>query len=86
MTTVRAMLARVQRLEAGRVTPQSPFERAFGSLDAFADKVNADIGAGKLDRTDGPLLLQAVLKWHRDGCFGHWTRQRNQAWEYGGRS
>ena len=84
-SNVRSLLTRVANLEAARVTPQSPFERAFGSLDAFADKVTGDIGAGKLDKVDGPLLLQAVLKWHRDGCFGHWTRQRNQAWEYGGR-
>lgn len=85
MANVRALLTRVAKLEAARVTPRSPFEVSFGSLDAFADRVNADIGAGKLDRVDGPLLLNAVLKWHRDGAFGQWTRYRNQAWEYGGR-
>lgn len=85
MTNVRSLLTRVARLERARETPQSPFEMAYGSLDAFADKVTADIGADKLDKVDGPLLLQAVLKWHRDGSWGAWTRQRNQAWEYGGR-
>lgn len=85
MTSVRALLTRVAKLEAARVAPQSPFEAAFGSLDAFGERVNADIGAGKLDRLDGPLLLQAVLKWHRDGVFGAWTRYRNRAWDYGGR-
>ena len=85
MSNVRALLTRVAKLEAARVTPKSPFEVAHGSLEAFADKVKADIGAGKMDRVDGPMLLQAVLKWHRDGAFGQWTRYRNQAWEYGGR-
>ena len=85
MSNVRSLLTRVAKLEAARVTPRSPFEVAFGSLDAFADKVNADIGADKLDKVDGPKVLQAVLRWHRDGAFGQWTRYRNQAWEYGGR-
>ena len=85
MSNVRALLTRVAKLEAARVSPLSPFERAFGSLGAFEDKVRGDIDAGKLDRVDGPLLLQAVMKWHRDGCFGHWAQNRNRAWEYGGR-
>ena len=79
------MLARVQRLEAGRVTPQSPFERAFGSLDAFADKVNADVAAGKLDRTDGPLLLQAVLIWHRDRLWSGFRYHNNGQPQYADR-
>lgn len=85
MANVRSLLTRAASSFATRVTPKSPVESVYGSLEAFADKVNADIGAGKLDKVEGPMLLQAVLKWHRDWAFGQWTRYRNQAWEYGGR-
>ena len=85
MTNVRALLTRVAKLEAARLVPRSPIEVAFGSLGAFEDKVTADIDAGKMDRVDGPMLLNAVLKWHRDGSWGAWSKYRNRAWEYGGR-
>ena len=82
MSSVRALLTRVGKLEAGRVTPRSPIEVAYGSFDAFADTVNTDIGAGKLDAVDGPLLLNAIRRWHRDGV---WQRQqaRNAVWDFG---
>ena len=72
MTSVRSLLTRVAKLEAARVTPRSPFEVAYGSFGAFEQKVTADIAASKLDDTDGPLLLGAVKKWHRDGLWGGW--------------
>ena len=82
MSSVRALLARVAKLEQARVAPRSPVEVAYGSYDAFADSVNADIGAGKLDSVDGPLLLNAIRRWHRDGV---WQRQqaRNAVWDFG---
>ena len=85
MANVQSLLRRVQRLERARETPQSPFEVAFGSLDAFTDKVNADIAAGKLDRVDGPLLLQAVRKWHRDRLWSGFRYHNNGQPQYGNR-
>ena len=85
MSNVRALLTRVAKLEAARVTPKSPFEVAFGSLDAFADKLNADIGASKLDKVDGPMLLQAVLKWHRDRLWSGYRYHNNGQPQYGNR-
>jgi hypothetical protein len=75
------MLARVQKLEAARVTPKSPFEVAYGSMDAFADKVNADIGAGKLDSRDMPLVLAALHRWHKDRVWTGWQHHRNGMWD-----
>ncbi len=85
MSNVRALLTRVAKLEAARVTPKSPFEVAFDSLDAFADKVNADVDARKLDRVDGPLLLQAVVKWHRDRLWSGFRYHNNGQPQYGDR-
>lgn len=82
MPSVRSLLTRVAKLEQSRAASRSPVELAYGSVDAFADKVNADIGANKLDPVDGPLLLNAVRRWHRDGV---WQRQqaRNAVWDFG---
>ena len=85
MSNVRALLTRVAKLEAARVTPKSPFQVAFGSLDAFADKVNTDVDARKLDRVDGPLLLQAVRKWHRDKLWSGFRYYNNGQPQYGNR-
>lgn len=85
MSNVRSLLTRVAKLEAARVTPRSPFEVAYGSLDAFADKVKADIAAGKLDRVDGPMLLQSVLKWHRDNLWSGFRYHNNGQPQYGNR-
>lgn len=85
MSNVRSLLTRVAKLEAARVTPQSPFEVSFGSLDVFADKVNADIGGGKLDKVDGPMLLQAVLKWHQDRLWSGFRYHNNGQPQYGNR-
>lgn len=85
MRNVRALLTRVAKLEAARVTPKSPIETAYGSLDAFADKVNADIAAGKMDKVDGPLLLQAVRKWHRDRLWSGFRYHNNGQPQYADR-
>lgn len=85
MSNVRALLTRVAKLEAARVTPKSPFEVAFGSLDAFAEKVNANIAASNLDRIDGPLLLNAVRKWHVDMLWQGFRYHNNGQPQYGNR-
>ena len=80
---VRAMLARVARLEAARVTPRSPFEVAYGSMDAFADKVQVDVAAGKLDSRDMPRVMAALHRWHRDRVWSGWRYHHNGMSEYG---
>ncbi|QLQ17647.1 MAG: hypothetical protein HZT43_01335 [Exiguobacterium profundum] len=75
------MLRRVQRLEALRATPRSPFEREYGSLAAFEDHVAAQMAAGKLDR-DFPF--EGIVRMHQDGCFGHWTKTRRGYVEWTG--
>lgn len=62
------MLARVQRLEKAR-QPTSPFEIAFGSLDAWETECRAGIDAGMLDPTDVPLVITAVRRWHSEGAW-----------------
>lgn len=68
MANVRGMLARVRRLEVARSTA-SPIARLYASFDAFADDVQADIDAGKLDRTDMPIVLDCLRRWERDGVW-----------------
>jgi hypothetical protein len=68
--SVRAMLARVQRLEQGR-SPTSPFERWFGALDVFTDDLRAGVAAGVYDATDMPVVIASVERWHRD-CLWKW--------------
>ncbi len=83
MSGVRSMLARVAKLEAARIAPRSPFEVAFGSMDAFDDKVQADVAAGKLDGTDIAGVLAALHRWHRDQVWSGWRYHRNGMSEYG---
>lgn len=79
MSGVRSMLARVQRLEQARVRPRSPFEAAYGSLDAFEANTQAGIDAGELCSIDMPIILNCVRRWHTEGVWGDW--QRNSVWE-----
>lgn len=58
------MLARVQRLEQAKTPAPSPFERAYGSVEAFEAEVRAAMDAGALDCRDGCTVLQAVRTWH----------------------
>lgn len=83
MASVRSLLARVQRLEAARAAPRSPIEVAYGSMDAFAEQVQAGIDAGTLDRVDMPVVITALRKWHTDGVWGAWQRSTNRVWEQG---
>ncbi len=72
MAGVRSMLTRVRRLEAAR-TMVSPFQRAFGSVEAFEDTVRAGVDAGALDRRDMADVLACVQRWHRDEMRAIWT-------------
>ena len=63
--SVRAMLARVQRLEQSRA-PTSPFALAFGSLDDWEADWQSGIDAGELDPRDMPIVMLAIRRWHRD--------------------
>lgn len=70
MTSIRSMLARVQRLEARGVTDRaSSIEIAFGSLAAFEEHVNAKTADGKLDQIEMPLVIAAIRRWHADGVW-----------------
>ena len=80
MSSVRSLLNRVKRLEAAR-TMASPFQRWFGSLDAFEAEAQAGIDAGQLDARDVPVVIDVIRGWHRDEVFSMW--QRDRVWEYG---
>ena len=77
------MLVRVQKLEAARAVLKSPIEVAYGSMDAFAIKVQVDVVAGKLDRTDAPVLVASLRRWHADRVWAGWRYHRNGMSEYG---
>lgn len=72
MAGVRSMLGRVRRLEAAR-TMVSPFVRAFGSVEAFADNAQAGVDAGTLDRRDMADVVACVQRWHRDEVWAIWV-------------
>lgn len=63
MAGVRGLLARVQRIEVARQPRMSAIARAYGSFDAFAEKIRGEIEAGMLDR-DFPL--QHLERWERE--------------------
>lgn len=79
MPSARALLARVQRLEQARAAPQSPFESAYGSFDAFEEQTRAAMDAGTLDTRDMPIILTCLRRWHEEGAWGLWRRDR--IWE-----
>lgn len=81
--SVRAMLARVQRLEQARYPARSPFAAAFGSFEAFATECEAGMDAGKLDRVDFSVVLSSLARWERDGTWGAW--QLDRTWQMGAR-
>ena len=70
MAGVRSMLARVRRIEAVCAPVLSPFESAYGSLDAWEAHCRAGIDAGQLDGRDVTVVMLAVRRWHHDGVWG----------------
>jgi hypothetical protein len=47
--------------------------------------VQRDIDAGKLDRTDMPVVITCLRRWETDGIWSMWDRGRNRMWEHGHR-
>jgi hypothetical protein len=43
------------------------FEQWYGSLEAFEHETHKDIEAGKLCKTDMPIILACIRRWHSDG-------------------
>lgn len=72
MTRVRSLLARVGKLEQAKAPALSPFERDYGSVDAFAAAARADMDTGTLDPRDGPAVIAAVRRWHNDRVWDVW--------------
>lgn len=81
MSAVRSLLTRVARLEQARVTPRTPIELAYGSLEVWEAEVQADIDAGRADPTDMPVVLMCVRRWHIEKLWGSW--HHNGVWELG---
>lgn len=63
------MLARVRRLELARAPALSPFEAMPGGLDGWEAECRAGMDTGYLDAADVPVVIMAVRRWHRDGCW-----------------
>ncbi|WP_413874451.1 hypothetical protein [Albidovulum sp.] len=63
MAAIRGMLARLQRLEAARQPRKSPIAKGWGSFEAFAEQILAEIETGALDR-DFPL--PHLERWERE--------------------
>ena len=72
MAAVRALLTRISRLERSEVPAVSPFERTYGSVEAFTALVHAGIEAGELDHRDAPCVLAAIQRWHDDQVWNVW--------------
>lgn len=72
MPAVRPLLARVARLEQTKAPAVTPFQRTYGSLEAFAASAQASMDAGTLDPRDGRDIVQAVRGWHADRVWEVW--------------
>lgn len=78
MPSARSLLNQLKRHQAARAAPRSPIEIMYGSFDAFADKMQADVEARKLDRIDWlgengtGGVLAALRRWHKDGVWRGW--------------
>ena len=58
--SVRAMLARVKRLEQART---SPWDRLIGPIEEFEASIRDGIALGNLDPRDAPEVLASVRRW-----------------------
>jgi hypothetical protein len=70
MGSIRSLLTRVERLEQMKAAPRSPFEEAFGSLEAWEADWQASIDAGAICSVDGPVVMACIRRWHREGLWG----------------
>jgi hypothetical protein len=66
--SVKALLGRVQRLEAARKPRLSPFTAIYGTFEQFEAECRAEMVAGKLDR-DFPI--EALARWETDGTWAN---------------
>jgi len=82
MLRIRSLVDRVRRLEQA-VSPRSPIEMMYGSLEACEAEVEQGIEAGRLCCVDAPVVLACIRRWHREGAWRMWGR-RGQVWDYGG--
>ena len=84
MTTLRALAARVARLEQTRTRQHTPIEAAYGSLEAFEELTRTQIEEGKLSAIDMEDVLKALRRWHNDGAWSNWKRPTRHQWEFAG--
>lgn len=84
MTSVRALAARVARLERGRTRQLTPIEASYGSHDAFEELTRSQIEEGKLCAVDMEDVLRALRRWHTDGAWSSWKRPIRHQWEFVG--
>ena len=52
-------------------------------MDAFEDRVQSDVAAGKLDSHDMPMVLAALYRWHKDRAWAGWRYHPYGMSEYG---
>jgi hypothetical protein len=71
MTTTRALLSRVAKLEQSRVRSFTPIEKWFGSHEAFEEETRVQIVNGKLAADDTEAVLSALRRWHSDVAWGN---------------
>jgi hypothetical protein len=69
MTSIRSLLGRVQKLERSTATLLSPFEIAYGSLEAFEGSMQQGIVSGTLDGRDMEVVIGCVRRWHRENMW-----------------
>ena len=62
VSSPRALLARVQKLEA---TKLSHFEKLLGPFEQFEAECRAGIEAGKYDPRDMPVVINCVRSWYQ---------------------
>ena len=84
MTSVRALAARVARLEQGRTRQFTPIEAAYGSLEAFEELTRSQIEEGKLCAADMDDVLKALRRWHSEGAWSSWKRTVRHQLEFAG--
>lgn len=80
MLRIRSLVERVRRLEEA-VSPRSPIELMFGSLNAFEAEMEQGIKAGKLCHMDAPVVLRCIRSWHGNNVYSMWSKRR--VWEHG---
>jgi hypothetical protein len=68
--SIRALAKRVQQLEEARRVPLSPFQIAFGSIEAWEAYVAAGVMDGVLDGREMPVVILSVRLWHKNQCWG----------------